>query len=120
MAATVTGRLWLARADFISFLRGEMAQSDVYMFLLSAVATDKNSSSCRPGDRHSIVAFVKGETVEKTEPALLIALDKNGWRDHDITKVGKAGSEAEGHPSVQDAREHGVALMVFSDPMKSN
>src|SRR5712664_4073311 len=101
-------------------IRGRLlTKADVFIFLLSAVATDKNSCH-RAGDRQAIIACVKGETVEETEATLETALAENGWRDHAVTKVAKAASEAEMEEAVQDARELGVTLTIFAEPIKPN
>jgi len=94
-----------------------MAKADVFIFLLSAVATDENVSYLL-GDRHAIVACVRGETVEETEATLATALE-HGWRDHATTKVSKAASETE-MEAVQDARKLGITLTIFADPIKPN
>ena len=96
-----------------------MAKENVFIFLLSAVATEENIYR-RAGDRHAIVACVRAETVEETEATLATALVENGWRDHAITKVGKAASEAEMEEAVQDARKLGITLTVFADPIRPN
>jgi hypothetical protein len=96
-----------------------LTKADVFIFLLSAVATDKNSYY-RAGDRHAIVACVKGETIEDTEATLANALAENDWIDHTVTKATKAGSEVEMEEAVQDARRLGVALTIFADPIKPN
>jgi hypothetical protein len=96
-----------------------LAKADVFIFLLSAVATDK-SSYYHAGDRHAIVACVRGETVEETEATLANALAEKGWIGHAITKVAKAGPEAEMEEAVQDARKLGIALTIFADPIKPN
>jgi urease accessory protein UreE len=96
-----------------------LARANVFIFLLSAIATDKNICH-RVGDRHATVACVKGETVEETEATLEATLVENGWRDYAITKVAKAASEAEIEEAVQNARKLGVALTVFADPIRPN
>src|SRR4051812_7018174 len=95
-----------------------LAKADVFIFLLSAVATDTNVSHVE-GERHAIVACVKGDTVEETEATLATALAENGWRDHATTKVSKAASETE-MEAVQDARKLGITLTIFGDPIKPN
>jgi hypothetical protein len=96
-----------------------LAKADIFIFLLSAVATDKNGYY-HTGDRHAIVACVKGETVEETEATPANALAEKDWIGHAITKVVKAGPEAEMEDAVQDARKLGIALTIFADPIKPN
>jgi hypothetical protein len=96
-----------------------LAKADVFIFLLSAVAAGKNSYY-HAGDRHAIVGCVEGETVEEAEATLANALAEKDWIGHAITKVVKAGPEAEMEEAVQDARRLGIALTIFTDPMKPN
>jgi hypothetical protein len=96
-----------------------LTKADVFIFLLSAVATDKNSYY-RAGDRHAIVACIKGETVEDTEATLANALAENDWIGHAVTKIAKAGPEAEMEETVRDARKLGVVLTIFADSIKPN
>jgi hypothetical protein len=95
-----------------------LTKANVFIFLLSAVATDKNVSYFA-SDRHAVVACVRGETVEEAEVSLAAALAKNGWRDHATTKVSKAAPQTE-MEAVEDARVSGINLTIFADPIKPN
>jgi hypothetical protein len=92
-------------------------RAPVCIILLSAAAAIDNGRY-RAGDRHSILAYARGETFDEIQPALLESLTEHHWTDFEFEKIGTLPSDAEdGEGMITAALEDGVALTVYSDPI---
>ena len=88
--------------------------------MVTATATEANLSY-RPGDRHAIIVFLKGEPIEAVErDDLPEALAINGWRTHEVVRSGRLGYGGGDDEKVKQALEGAIVLAVASIPITVN
>lgn len=95
------------------------------MFSALLEATTDGLNGRHDGDRHTIIAIVRGEESE-CAPRAIEELKARGWRDIEVKRIGpvvRAGaSETPGCISgaLSDADETGFGLVVYVKPIKSS
>jgi hypothetical protein len=91
-----------------------MDESGVCVFLVHATATEDNAEY-GSGERHAIMAFLRGDTFDIAEGEVREVLARRGWRDFALERNKRVGLGAGADDAVLSAFQGRVVLHVFPE-----
>ena len=100
-----------------------MATDDqIYAVLVNATAAAGNARVL--GSRHAIIVLLREEDKANAEHAALATLERNLWEEPEVRRIApvnpKLGLSEVLQGALINAEIHGVALVVYDNPLPSN